>query len=190
MRLRHRVSKLLLRHGHVYYGGAAWTRDHSLWLQRIRFDQSGTQAAYELAPVNRFQSPSSTASANPVRVETPRRQRSLHGRGELGVGGHGRDRIVESRTTCEGDRRLRGRLEESPRPATVTSVACSWRVSARTSAWSPASTPAPSGTTNLNTTSARSYKPVGIRPQRLHHRWTIYSQRKKKHTVATTTIAR
>ena len=25
MRLRHRVSKLLLRHGHVYYGGPAWT---------------------------------------------------------------------------------------------------------------------------------------------------------------------
>ena len=25
MRVRHRVSKLLLRHGHVYYGGTAWT---------------------------------------------------------------------------------------------------------------------------------------------------------------------
>lgn len=47
MRLRHRVSKLLLRHGHVYYGGPAWNRPHSNWMHSIRFDQAGTQAAYE-----------------------------------------------------------------------------------------------------------------------------------------------
>ncbi|SNR76746.1 IS110 family transposase, partial [Blastococcus mobilis] len=28
MRIRHRISKLLLRHGHVYYGGQAWTGKH------------------------------------------------------------------------------------------------------------------------------------------------------------------
>jgi hypothetical protein len=43
----HRVSKPLLRHGHVYYGGAAWTGKHEQWLLSIRFDQAGTQAAYE-----------------------------------------------------------------------------------------------------------------------------------------------
>ena len=37
MRARHRVSKLLLRHGHVYYGGAAWTAKHTTWLNSIRF---------------------------------------------------------------------------------------------------------------------------------------------------------
>ena len=47
MRARHRVSKLLLRHGHVYYGGAAWTAKHTTWLNSIRFDQPGTQAAYD-----------------------------------------------------------------------------------------------------------------------------------------------
>jgi transposase len=47
MRLRHRVSKLLLRHGHVYSGGRAWTGAHEAWLRRIRFDQPGTRAAYE-----------------------------------------------------------------------------------------------------------------------------------------------
>lgn len=47
MRTRHRVSKLLLRHGHVYCAGRAWTAPHSAWLRRIRFDQPGTQAAYE-----------------------------------------------------------------------------------------------------------------------------------------------
>ncbi len=33
MRARHRLSKLLLRHGIVYYGGAAWTGRHDTWLR-------------------------------------------------------------------------------------------------------------------------------------------------------------
>jgi len=47
MRARHRVSKLLLRHGYVYYGGKAWTSKHTAWLNSRRFDQAGTRAAYE-----------------------------------------------------------------------------------------------------------------------------------------------
>ena len=33
MRARHRLSKLLLRHGIVYSGGAAWTGSHDAWLR-------------------------------------------------------------------------------------------------------------------------------------------------------------
>jgi transposase len=50
MRVRHRISKLLLRHGHVYYGGTAWTGRHEQWLTQIRFDgpeRAGTRAAYD-----------------------------------------------------------------------------------------------------------------------------------------------
>src|SRR5438876_1167960 len=36
MRARHRLSKLLLRHGLVYEG-SAWTRAHDTWLRRQRF---------------------------------------------------------------------------------------------------------------------------------------------------------
>jgi transposase len=36
MRARHRLSKLLLRHGIVYYGGKAWTGSHELWLRAQR----------------------------------------------------------------------------------------------------------------------------------------------------------
>src|SRR3954453_11248670 len=36
MRARHRLSKLLLRHGAVY-DATAWTRDHDAWLRRQRF---------------------------------------------------------------------------------------------------------------------------------------------------------
>jgi hypothetical protein len=31
---RHGLSKLLLRHGIVYYGGHAWTSRHDTWLRR------------------------------------------------------------------------------------------------------------------------------------------------------------
>jgi transposase len=42
MRARHRLSKLLLRHGMVY-DATAWTRAHDVWLRRRRF-QSGPLA--------------------------------------------------------------------------------------------------------------------------------------------------
>ena len=47
MASRHRLSKLLLRHGHIYSGGRAWTPDHERWLRGIRFDQSGARAAFD-----------------------------------------------------------------------------------------------------------------------------------------------
>src|SRR3954463_341864 len=37
-------------HGHVYYGGTAWTGRHEQWLTQIRFDgpeRAGTRAAYD-----------------------------------------------------------------------------------------------------------------------------------------------
>ena len=75
----------------------------------------------------------------------------------------------------------------SPRPATATPAGC----------WSRLP-----GTTSPATPSAGSSKPAGTRPprprgvrghignQRLHHRWVSFTARKKKHTVATTAIAR
>jgi len=47
MASRHRLSKLLLRHGQVYSGGSPWGPDHERWLRAIRFDQYGTQAAFD-----------------------------------------------------------------------------------------------------------------------------------------------
>ena len=38
MRVRHRLSKLLLRQGIVYSGGTPWTYAHEEWLRRHRFD--------------------------------------------------------------------------------------------------------------------------------------------------------
>lgn len=47
MRSRHRLSKLLLRHGIIYSGGRAWTDAHQTWLHRQHFDDPSLQAAYE-----------------------------------------------------------------------------------------------------------------------------------------------
>lgn len=49
MTVRHRISKLLLRQGIVYYGGQAWTGKHELWLRAQRFDATGLQLAYDSA---------------------------------------------------------------------------------------------------------------------------------------------
>lgn len=47
MRVRHRLSKLLLRQGIVYYGGTPWTGMHEQWLRRQRFDDIHLKAAYD-----------------------------------------------------------------------------------------------------------------------------------------------
>jgi len=47
MRSRHRVSKLLLRQGIVYYGGKAWTGTHLRWLRKQHFDTPGLQLAFD-----------------------------------------------------------------------------------------------------------------------------------------------
>ena len=47
MRVRHRLSKLLLRHGIVYSGGQAWTGAHDAWLRRQRFTSPAVRMAFE-----------------------------------------------------------------------------------------------------------------------------------------------
>jgi transposase len=49
MRARHRLSKLLLRQGIVYSGGQPWTSRHDRWLRSQAFAQTGLQLAFESA---------------------------------------------------------------------------------------------------------------------------------------------
>jgi transposase len=49
MRSRHRVSKLLLRHGIVWSGGAAWTNLHLAWLSKQQLGRPAAQWALEEA---------------------------------------------------------------------------------------------------------------------------------------------
>lgn len=50
MRARHRLSKLLLRHGIVYHGSAAWTGAHDRWLRTVAAPQlraAATRMAFD-----------------------------------------------------------------------------------------------------------------------------------------------
>lgn len=47
MAARHRLSKLLLRHGIIYDGKQAWTGAHDAWLRRHHFEHPGLQAAFD-----------------------------------------------------------------------------------------------------------------------------------------------
>lgn len=47
MRARHRLSKLLLRHGLVYSDGHAWTGVHDAWLRHQRFTNPAVRMAFE-----------------------------------------------------------------------------------------------------------------------------------------------
>jgi transposase len=49
MRTRHRLSKMLLRQGIVYYGGKPWTSTHERWLRRQRFAELAQRLAYDEA---------------------------------------------------------------------------------------------------------------------------------------------
>lgn len=46
MTVRHRVSKLLLRHGRVYPEKSTWTVAHRRWLSRQQFDEAATELAF------------------------------------------------------------------------------------------------------------------------------------------------
>ncbi|UKA55189.1 IS110 family transposase [Arthrobacter sp. FW305-BF8] len=47
MSARHRISKLLLRQGIIYTGGKTWTLQHGAWLERQKFDSAPLQLAYD-----------------------------------------------------------------------------------------------------------------------------------------------
>lgn len=57
MRVRHRLSKLLLRQGLVYYGGTPWTCAHEEWLRRCwqcEISQGGERCESLLPGIHRF----------------------------------------------------------------------------------------------------------------------------------------
>lgn len=208
MRARHRVSKLLLRHGHVYYGGKAWTGAHEAWLRRIRFDLSGTRAAYEadleavefaLARRDRLDAAIAAMAADSEFTPTVRKLCCLRGISTLtglalaveigewerftgsSIGAYlglvpsehssGEHRRQGSITRA-GNSHVRRLLVESAwhhKPRYVVGRVLQAR-------WDQAPE------------AARVRGHAGN--QRLHQRWNSYSARKKKHTVATTAIAR
>jgi transposase len=208
MRARHRVSKLLLRHGHVYSGAKAWTGVHEAWLRRIRFDQPGTRAAYEadleavefaIARRDRLDAAIASMAAQSEFTDTVRRLCCLRGVSTLTgfalaveIGDWERFTggsigaylgLVPSEHSTGGSRRQGAITKAGNGHVRRLLVEAAWHHKPRyvvgkvlQARWDQAPE------------AARVRAHVGN--QRLNRRWATMSARKKKHTVATTAIAR
>jgi transposase len=211
MRARHRLSKLLLRHGIVYAGGAAWTGTHDLWLRReaaprltgratrLAFDSDYETVAAVKARRDRLDAAITEMAAGSEFSAVTRRLGCLRGIGTLTgfalaveIGdwhrftGNSIGAFV-GLTPAEhssGNSRTLG-------PITKTGnghvrrllVEAAWHHRARYHV----------GTTmrdrwNLAPVAARVRGDQGKR--RLHHRWVTFIERRKRHTVATVAVAR
>ena len=208
MRARHRVSKLLLRHGHVYYGGKAWTGAHHAWLRSIRLEQPGTRAALESdleavlfaeARRDRLGAAIEVMAADSEFSDVTRRLFCLRGISTLTgfalaveIGDWDRFTgssigaylgLVPSEASSGQSRRLGAITKTGNSHARRLLVEAAWHHKPRyvvgavlQSRWDQAP-PA-----------ARARGHEGN--QRLHYRWTRFGERNKKHTVATTAVAR
>ncbi len=211
MRARHRLSKLLLRHGIVYYGGNAWTGKHDVWLRsdalaqltsratRLTFDSDYETVLAIKARRDRLDAAIEEMAADSEFTPLVRRLGCLRGIGtltgfalavEIGDWHRFTGNTIGSfvglvpTEHSSGSSRARGR---SPRPATATPAGC----------WSR-----PPGTTAPATGSARPCATGGTWPQpppapaatRATDDCTTAgsssSTASKRHTVANVAIAR
>jgi transposase len=208
MRARHRVSKLLLRHGHVYYGGQTWSAKHHAWLRRIRFDEIGTRCAYEaeleaiefaVARRERLDGLIAQMAADSEFTDVTRRLCCLRGIStltgfalavELGdwtrfngssIGAY--LGLVPTERSSGESRRQGGITKTGNSHARRLLIEAAWHHKPRyvigkvlRERWEQAPE------------AARVRAHVGN--TRLNHRWTSYTRRHKKHTVANTAVAR
>lgn len=208
MRARHRVSKLLLRHGHVYCGGKAWTGAHDAWLRRIRFDQPGTESAYRadleavefaVARRDRLDAEIATMAADSEFTTTVHKLCCLRGVSTLTgfalaveIGDWSRFTgssigaylgLVPSEYSSGQSRRQGGITKAGNSHVRRLLVEAAWHHKPRYTVGKVLQ-----ARWNQAPAAARTRAHAGN--QRLHHRWVTYTARKKKHTVATTAIAR
>ncbi|WP_245603736.1 IS110 family RNA-guided transposase [Intrasporangium oryzae] len=208
MRARHRVGKLLLRHGHVYSGGATWNSVHDAWLRRVRFEQAGTRAAFEnayesvqLATTRRDRLDAAIAAmaGDSEYTDVTRRLACLRGIATLtafslaveigdwhrltgGTIGSYLGLVPSEHST--GEKRSQGGVTKTGNShARRLLIESAWHHKPR---YSP-------GKTILDRW-ALAPAPVVARAdagnRRLHHRWVQLETRKKKHTITTTAVAR
>jgi len=208
MRARHRLSKLLLRQGIVYSGGKAWTGGHEVWLRRQRFDAPATAMAFESdfeavlavrARRDRLDAAITALAADSEFTPVVHRLGCLRGVSTLTafalaveIGDWHRFTgntigsfvgLVPSEHSS-GSSRIQG-------PVTKTGNGHARRLLVE-AAWHHRARYAP-GTTmrerwELAPAAARARGDQGNR--RLHHRWVVFNERRKRHTVANVAIAR
>lgn len=211
MSARQRLSKLLLRHGIVYYGGKAWTGKHDLWLRqetlgqlsspatRLAFDEAYETVLATTARRDRLEAAIEEMAADSQFTPVVRRLGCLRGIGTLTgftlaveIGDWHRFTgntigsfagLVPSEYSSGSSRTL-GR---SPRPATATPAGF-WSRRLGTTGPSTGSGTRCVPARTLHPTAARARGDQGNR--RSHQRWVKFIDRRKRSTVADVAIAR
>lgn len=208
MRTRHRLSKMLLRQGIVYYDGEAWTGRHDVWLRGQRFTNILTQATYDdyydamlaaTARRDRLDAQILAAAADSEYTAVVRRLGCLRGIAtltgfalavEIGEWHRFTGNSIGSFVGLVPSEHSSG-TSRSQGPITKTGnghvrrllVEASWHHRPR---YRPGKTMRDRW--DLATPAARARGDEGNR--RLHARWAGFTARKKKNTIANTAIAR
>ena len=208
MRARHRLSKLLLRQGIVYSGGQAWTGAHDAWLRRQHLDAAGHPAGVRVrlrrgadgqGRRDRLDAAIAAMAADSEFTPVVHRLGCLRGVSTLTafalaveIGDWHRFTgntigsfvgLVPSEYSS-GASRLQGSVTKTGNGhARRLLVEAAWHHRARYVA----------GKTmrdrwDLASPAARARGDEGNR--RLHHRWVVFTERRKRHTVANVAIAR
>lgn len=214
MSARHRLSKLLLRHGHVYdLSDQAWTARHDAWLRRIRKEhlvggQVGTLAAFDdsydavthtLARRDRLDAQITAMAADSEFTAVTRRLGCLRGVSTLTgfalaveIGDWHRLSgstigsylgLVPSEFSSGASRSQGGITKTGNAHARRLLVEAAWHHKRQ---YRPGKTMYQRWA--LAPAAAAARGDAGNR--HLHRRWQVLSARKKRHTVATTAIAR
>lgn len=213
MAARHRLSKLLLRHGIVYEGAVAWKRPHDAWLRRIRRDGldgagTGTLAAFDaafdqvtlgLARRDRLDEQIAVLAADSVFTPVTNRLCCLRGVNtltgfglavEIGDWDRFTGRTIASYLGLVPSEHSSGGTR-SLGPITKTGNTHARRLLIE-AAWHHQRPYLPGKT--LTDRWAKASAAAAARGdqgnRRLHHRWDVLTGHKKKHTVACTAIAR
>jgi transposase len=212
MAARHRLSKLLLRHGHVYEADA-WTGRHDAWLRRIRKDHlamggNGTLAAFDdaydaavhtLARRDRLDAAIAALAADSEFTPVTRRLACLRGISTttgfalaVEIGDWHRLTgatigaylgLVPSEHSSGGSRSQGGITKTGNSHARRLLIEAAWHHKPR---YAPGKTMHDRWAQAPAAAAARG--DAGNR--RLHHRWTVLAAHRKRHTVANTAIAR
>jgi transposase len=208
MRARHRLSKMLLRHGIVYYDGDAWTRRHDCWLRGRRFTDALTQSTFEsyydtvlatTARRERLDALIIATAADSEYTALVRRLCCLRGIAtltgfalavEIGDWHRFTGNSIGSFVGLVPSEHSSG-ASRNQGPITKTGNDHVRRLLVE-AAWHHRSRYRPSKTMrerwDLSSPAARARGDLGNR--RLHARWARFMERKKKNTIANTAIAR
>lgn len=213
MSARHRLGKLLLRHGFIFPGKATWGPTHDAWIREIRRDElathdTGTLAAFDdaydavthtLARRNRLDTAIVRAAEDSEFTEITHRLACLRGISTLTAYGLAVeigdwDRftgatipaylgLVPSEYSSGASRVLGGITRTGNTHARRLLVESAWH-------HKPRYQPGPTLRKDWSKVPARVVERADKGNRRLHHRWMVLAARHKPHTIATTAIAR